>query len=77
MTATTRRPRTSPPKAPVRRRPAVAPAAAVRKERGNGAAKAAIKDPFLLALGERVRLLRARRGLTRKDRKSTRLNSSH
>ena len=24
------------------------------------------KDPFLLALGERVRLLRARRGLTRK-----------
>jgi XRE family aerobic/anaerobic benzoate catabolism transcriptional regulator len=44
----------------------VAPAAAVRKERGNGAAKAAIKDPFLLALGERVRLLRARRGLTRK-----------
>jgi XRE family aerobic/anaerobic benzoate catabolism transcriptional regulator len=28
--------------------------------------KAAKKDPFLLALGERVRLLRARRGLTRK-----------
>ena len=27
---------------------------------------AAAKDPFLLALGERVRLLRARRGLTRK-----------
>ncbi len=26
-----------------------------------------IKDPFLLALGERVRLLRARRGLTRKS----------
>jgi XRE family aerobic/anaerobic benzoate catabolism transcriptional regulator len=25
------------------------------------------KDPFLLALGERVRLLRARRGLTRKS----------
>ncbi len=28
---------------------------------------AADKDPFLLALGERVRLLRARRGLTRKS----------
>jgi len=28
--------------------------------------KAAKKDPFLLALGERVRLLRAQRGLTRK-----------
>ncbi|MDQ2736002.1 MAG: helix-turn-helix transcriptional regulator [Pseudomonadota bacterium] len=29
-------------------------------------AKAPKKDPFLIALGERVRLLRARRGLTRK-----------
>ena len=49
-----------------------------------------IRHPFLLALGERVRTLRARRGLTRRavaqvaevserhlDRKSTRLNSSH
>ena len=37
------------------------------KRRPRAAApKAAKKDPFLLALGERVRLLRARRGLTRK-----------
>jgi XRE family aerobic/anaerobic benzoate catabolism transcriptional regulator len=38
----------------VKRRPRVSPP------------KAPKKDPFLLALGERVRLLRARRGLTRK-----------
>ncbi|MEK0434355.1 MAG: hypothetical protein RL369_404, partial [Pseudomonadota bacterium] len=35
-------------------------------EPGRNAAGGHDKDPFLSALGERVRLLRARRGLTRK-----------
>jgi len=36
------------------------------------------KDPFLLALGERVRLLRARRGLTRKSvAQSSRVSERH
>jgi XRE family aerobic/anaerobic benzoate catabolism transcriptional regulator len=66
MVSALRRPRTFPTKAPARRRPTAAPAAAAKKERGRNPAKAALKEPFLLALGERVRLLRARRGLTRK-----------
>ncbi|HEX4235106.1 MAG TPA: helix-turn-helix transcriptional regulator [Caldimonas sp.] len=39
-----------------------------RRPRASAPSKAKVpkKDPFLLALGERVRLLRARRGLTRK-----------
>src|ERR1019366_7195738 len=66
MVSALRRPRTFPTKAPARRRPTAAPAAATKKERGRNPAKAALKEPFLLALGERVRLLRVPRGLTRK-----------
>src|SRR5450755_1765271 len=65
MVASTRRSGTPASQAPVRRRPATAPAGAVKKERRKDAAMA-VKEPFLIALGERVRLLRARRGLTRK-----------
>jgi XRE family transcriptional regulator, aerobic/anaerobic benzoate catabolism transcriptional regulator len=66
MAAAPRRLRTTPSKPPARRRPAAAPAGAAKKERVTSAPKAAHKEPFLVALGERVRLLRARRGLTRK-----------
>jgi XRE family transcriptional regulator, aerobic/anaerobic benzoate catabolism transcriptional regulator len=66
MAAAPRRLRTSPPKPPLRRRPAAVPPAVASKERAASRSKAAPKEPFLVALGERVRLLRARRGLTRK-----------
>ena len=48
------------------KRPSIPSAPPARKKRLAQPAGQATKDPFLIALGERVRLLRARRGLTRK-----------